>query len=108
LSGSEEVVLKFCFDGTRLGASILDPFGSISQERIVSYIAKCFRKGSDQVDEKAGGAGLGLYYIFDALSSFVINIKPGTKTEMIGLIDITGSYKDFVSKGKSFNIFVSE
>jgi hypothetical protein len=107
LAEAEQVTLMFCFDGSRLGASISDPFGSVSPDRIMDYIAKCFRGGADQVDDKEGGAGLGLYYIFDALSSFVINIQAGVRTEMIGLIDVTTSFKDFSSKGKSFNIFVS-
>ncbi len=106
LEPHESVAVKFCCDGRRLGISTVDPFGSISQETILDYLAKCFRKSDDQVDQKSGGAGLGFYQIFDALSHFVVNIEPGKRTEMIGLIDVRGSYKDFAIKGKSFNIFV--
>jgi hypothetical protein len=106
LDPGESVTVKFCCDGRRLGISTTDPFGSISQETILDYLAKCFRKAEDQIDQKSGGAGLGFYQIFDALSHFVVNISPGKRTEMIGLIDIRGSYKDFAVMGKSFNIFV--
>ena len=106
LEPDEVINLKVCCDARRLGVSISDPFGSLTRTTIIEYLAKCFRRGDGQVDNKAGGAGLGFYQILDALSHFVINIKPGSTTEMIGLIDISGTYKDFVTKGKSFNIFV--
>lgn len=105
LEPHEAVEIKLCCDGRRLGVSAVDPFGSLSRDLILDYLAKCFRKREDQIDQKAGGAGLGLYLLFDALSQFVVNISPGRRTEMIGLIDVRGSYKDFAGRGKSFNVF---
>jgi hypothetical protein len=107
LSAGEDVEVKFCCDGRRLGISTADPFGSLHLERLLDYLAKCLRKGSDQVDEKEGGAGLGFYYIFDSLSHFVVNIAPGKRTEMIGIIDIRGTYRDFSARHKSFNVFTA-
>ncbi len=106
LDSGERIDVKVCCDARTLGVAVADPFGSLKQTTILDYLAKCFRKDESQVDTKPGGAGLGFYQILDALSHFVINIAPGKSTEMIGLIDISGSYKDFVVKGKSFNIFV--
>lgn len=108
LAPGEEVVVRFCSDGSRLGISTTDPFGSLTPERLFDYLAKCFRGGVDQIDDKPGGAGLGLYYIFDAVSHMVVNIASGERTEMIGLLDVRGSYKDFARRGKSFNIFTSD
>jgi signal transduction histidine kinase len=108
LEPGEQVEVRLCCDGRRLGVAVSDPFGSISQEQVLDYLAKCFRRSSDQVDTKPGGAGLGLFYVFQALSHMVINIRPGERTEVIGLIDIGGSYKDFAGKPKSFNIFVGD
>jgi len=105
LGPGEEIEVKFCSDGRRLGIAASDPFGSLTQERLLDYLAKCFRRGDDQIDQKAGGAGLGFYYIFDAVSHLVANIATGRRTEMIGLIDIRGSYRDFAQRRKSFNIF---
>lgn len=115
LSRTEEVVLPagkevqavFCTDGRRLGISVQDPFGSLEAETVVAYLGKCFRKGSDQVDDKQGGAGLGLYYLFEMLSQFVVNIRPGERSELIGIIDIRGRYRDFSDRPKSFNVFLS-
>lgn len=104
----EEVVVRFCCDGRRLGISITDPFGSITPARILEYLAKCYRGDALQVDDKPGGAGLGLYYIFDAVSHFVVNIAPRKKTEMIGLIELDDSYRKVADRGKAFNIFLGE
>ena len=108
LKPSELVEVRFCCDGHRIGISVADPFGSLSTETLLDYLAKCTRRGEDQVDQKPGGAGLGFYYVFESLSHFVVNISAGKKTEMIGIIDVSGSYKDFSLKTKSFNIFFSE
>ncbi len=108
LGADEVVTMKLCCDGRQLGVSVSDPFGSLSEKRVLDYLAKCFRKEADQVDRKAGGAGLGLFYAFDALSHFVINIRPKQQTEMIGLLKLTATYRDFAAQSKSFNMFVSE
>lgn len=105
LDPGEEVEVKFCCDGRRLGISTSDPFGSLEAARLLQYLSKCLRKGEDQVDSKEGGAGLGFYYIFDSLSHFVVNLRPGKMTEMIGIIDIRGTFREFSSKHKSFNVF---
>lgn len=107
LAPHEAIDVRFACDGMRLGISVSDPFGSLTQEHLQFYLGKCFRKGEDQVDTKAGGAGLGLYYVFECLSQFVVNIAPGQRTEMIGLIDVRGTYKDFAARNKSFNIFLA-
>jgi hypothetical protein len=108
LEDEEEVQMTFCFDGDKLGISVIDRFGSLTEDVILDYLAKCFRKQDDQVDAKSGGAGLGLYHIFDSLSGFIINIRPGKQTEMMGFIDVTNTYREFATKGKSFNIFVCD
>ncbi len=108
LGEGESIIVDLCSDGRRLGISVTDPFGSLSPDRVLNYLAKCFRKGQDQVDAKDGGAGLGLYYTFEALSQFVVNIAPERRTEVIGILDVRGTYRDFAQRAKSFNIFVEE
>jgi hypothetical protein len=106
LAAGEEVVVRFCADGRRVGIGVVDPFGSLDASTVVRYLGKCFRRGQDQVDEKEGGAGLGLYYVLEGLSQFVVNVDAGKRTEVIGLLDVRHRYKDFASKAKSFNVFV--
>ena len=99
------ISIVFYCDGRRLGVAVSDPFGSLSSTTIVSYLSRCSQKGTPQIVQTSGGAGLGLYSVFESLSHLVVNIDRGVRTEVIGLLDIRGTYKDFVSQGKSLNIF---
>lgn len=108
LEPEKEIVVNYCCDGRRFGLSTIDPFGSLTPGQVQEYLARSFRRGDDQVVESTGGAGLGFYQILDALSHFIVNIDPGSRTEMIGLVDVSGSYRTFAESGKSFNIFVKE
>lgn len=107
LPADKPVQVTLCADGSKLGIAVADAYGSLKPDTVVSYLSKCFRRGPDQVDEKQGGAGLGLYYLFESLSQFVINVAPGERTEMMGILDIRGRYKDFSERPKSFNVFLS-
>ena len=108
LNPREHVRVRVALDGRRVAVSATDPFGSLKPERLMDYLAKCFRKGDDQVDDKAGGAGLGFYAAFESLNHFVVNLAPGRTTEVIGLLDMEKSYKQFATLNKSFNIFVAQ
>lgn len=108
LSAGEVVSLRMGHDGRKVAISVVDPFGSLSPTKVQDYLAKCFAKGEDQVDSKDGGAGLGLFQIFNMTQHFIINIAPHRMTEAIGLLDVTRSYKQFTSKARSFNVFVTQ
>jgi hypothetical protein len=108
LAPSEEILVTLATDGRRVGISVEDPFGSLKPDTVVEYLAKCLRRGADQIDRKQGGAGLGLFYTFNSLSHFVINIDPRKRTEVIGLIEVSGSFRDFEQRAKSFNVFVQD
>lgn len=105
LMPGEEIEIKLCSDDRRLGISVADPFGSLTRERLLDYLAKGFRGGEEQVDNKQGGAGLGFYMLIESLSHFVVNISQGKRTEVIGLLDVKGSYRDFAKASKSFSLF---
>ena len=108
LGPNEVIEFRFCYDGNRFGVSASDPFGSLEPTQIQDYLARGFRAGEDQVNEGDGGAGLGFFQILDSLSHLVINLERGHRTEMIGLIDVSGGYRNFTESGKSFNIFVKQ
>lgn len=107
LEAHEYVTLEYACDGRHLAVGVTDHFGSLTVETIQHYLAKCFARGEDQIGSTSGGAGMGFYYIYTSLSQFIINIRPGSRTEMIGLLDVSGSYRHFVERPKSFNIFLT-
>jgi hypothetical protein len=62
LEPGEQIDVTFCCDGRTLGLAMSDSFGSLGKEQVLDCMAKCFRKGDDQVSYRSGGAGLGLYF----------------------------------------------
>jgi CheY-like chemotaxis protein len=108
LEDSEMGELQFACDGDYIAVGLIDPFGSLTQETVVSYLNRCLVKGPEQFSDASGGAGIGLFRVFQSLSKFVINIDPGKKTEVISLIDLRLSMKRFRQAAKSFHIFITD
>ena len=108
LEDHEVATLQFACDGDYIALSQVDPFGSLTRDTVVSYLNRCLVKGPDQFSDNSGGAGIGLFRVFQSLSKFVVNIDPGVKTEVLSLIDLRLSMRRFRQAGKSFHIFVAD
>lgn len=108
LTDDEVGHLEFACDGDYIAVAQIDPFGSLTQETVVSYLNRCLVKGPEQLSEASGGAGIGLYRVFQSLSKFVINVEPGRRTEVICLIDLRLTMKRFRQQAKSFHIFIQD
>lgn len=108
LGEAEAISVRLVADERRLAVSVHDPFGSLSPKQVLDYLAKCFRQGEDQLDTKEGGAGLGLYYVFEHCSHFALNIAPQRMTEAIGLVELKGSFRGHAGRAKSFNLFLAQ
>lgn len=107
LSEEEAATLEFACDGDYIAISTCDPFGSLKQSTVINYLNRCLVKGPTQISKDSGGAGLGLYKVFQSVSKFVINIDPGKQTEVMALIDLRLSMKEFRLATKSFHCFVA-
>jgi len=106
LEPHEVGTLEFACDGNHIAVAQSDPFGALTHDTIVTYLNRCLVKGPQQFSDASGGAGIGLYRVFQSLSKFIINIEPGRRTEVISLIDLRLSMKQFRQLPKSFHIFV--
>jgi hypothetical protein len=99
---ASRAVLRLAYDGQRAGVSVSDPFGSLRPDTVIRSIARCSRKGPDQIEQKPVGAGLGIYMIYNSSSTMSVSIAPGRRTEVTALIPSRpGSYSV-----RSFGIFV--
>ncbi|MBK7861054.1 MAG: hypothetical protein IPJ65_21090 [Archangiaceae bacterium] len=102
----QRIVIQLASDPHRVAISALDPFGSLLPDIVMDYLSRCFAERSPLMSPQRGGAGLGLYYLFNLLHSFIIDLEPGHATESIGLLDISKSYRAYAARGRSFNLFV--
>jgi anti-sigma regulatory factor (Ser/Thr protein kinase) len=108
LEPHEHGMLQWGCDGRYLAVSVSDRFGSLRGETVASYLSKCFRRGDDQIDTKAGGAGLGLYMAFNSTTQLVVNVQVGQRTEVIALFYIRSESRGFKRSGRSLNVFIDD
>ncbi|MGK0361197.1 MAG: hypothetical protein ACI9U2_003515 [Bradymonadia bacterium] len=104
LMPTERPMFSFGSHGQRLVMGVRDPFGALTAQTLKNYIRKGLRRGSDQIEHKEGGAGLGLFLLFDGLNSISVNIDPGRATEFIGVINIRGSLRESRQTPKAFSV----
>lgn len=105
LAAQHAPTLSFGSDGRRVAISCRDPFGSLRPERFRHTLARCLRRGSDQVNQASGGAGIGLYMAFQYLQHLIVNIAPNCATEVIGITDLTTPAAAMSTAPRSVNVF---
>lgn len=108
LGPGEEIVFSMATDGKRLGLGVRDPFGSMSRATVLSHLRRCAALEGFRVDTKLGGAGLGLYYVLHLVEHMLLKVSPGKSTEVLGLVSVTHSYRDFVLRPRSLNLIIPE
>ena len=102
------VILQYACDGRHVAISVSDGYGTLTEDRLVSFLNRCFSMDEYQTPQDTIGGGLGLYVAFRSADQFVVNIAQGSRTEVICLIDIRGKLRDFEGRSKSFHLFVTE
>ena len=105
LQEDEFAHLKYGIDEDKFIISVTDYFGRLTKDKVLGYLHKCFSDTNFSVNEESGGAGLGLYIIYSKVQQFIINIKPGVKTEVITSFYLNKRAKD--NQDKMFHIFIS-
>jgi hypothetical protein len=88
MRADEKAVLQYACDGDRFAISVRDAFGSLRKETILQYLDKCLH-ASEQIDRKAGGAGLGLYLMCNSATEVSFHVFTGSATEVICAFDLT-------------------
>lgn len=87
LEPTEYVRLDYGSDGRAFGIAVTDNFGGLTPEIIRGGIQRCLT-AADPIEQKQGGAGLGIYTALGSVNQLVINVEEGIKTEVIALWDL--------------------
>jgi CheY-like chemotaxis protein len=101
------VILRVAWDGRRFGIAAQDQFGSLGRSTVMGYMKKCFQADEAPINDSDGGAGIGLNLTFNLVNHFVLNLEPGRRSEALGLVSISSSYRQTIAEGRSFNLFVA-
>lgn len=103
LKGNELIQLNLGIDHQCAVLSVIDCFGTLTKEKVIQSLYRSFKEKT--VENKRGGAGLGLYLSYSHGHQFIVNSKAGVKTEVIIVIEKTKRYKSYKSRRKSFHFF---
>lgn len=80
------VSIRFAATDDLFAIAVRDRFGRLAKNTIISYLEKCIQQ-PNQIDRKTQGAGLGLYLVANAASSYVVNVAYGVATEVVCTFD---------------------
>lgn len=108
LDPHEQCHFTFGCDGRHLGISVVDPFGSLQRKELVRYLSPSFLGTPGKMEDKQGGAGLGLYMSLNSVTQMAFNIIPGDRTEVIALFFIRSGARAFRSSARSLNFFFGD
>jgi len=92
-------------NGDLLGISVRDPFGGLKRKHIFSGLDRALsQKG--QIDTEGGGAGLGMFYIYNHGFASFFSVKEGEYSEVSVVYDLTMNRRDFSTLPKSVHYFL--
>ena len=83
----QKIFVQYACDGKRFAVSVRDAFGTLERDTVLKYVYKCLH-ADQQIDRKAGGAGLGLYLMVNSASTLYFDVLPGVATEAVTVFDL--------------------
>lgn len=89
LPHEHEAIVHYACDGIRFAIAVRDAFGRLERGTVLRYLHKCLHE-EQQIDRKAGGAGLGLYLMASSASSVYFRVEPGRATEAVCTFELGG------------------
>ncbi len=103
----EHAQVEFGSDGRLFVLSVTDWFGALGPRHIRAGLRRCFG-ADDPIEQKAGGAGLGLYTVLSSVSQLVVNVQAGRRTEVIAIVNLTSRMRGVRERGHSLHLFTHE
>jgi len=82
-----EHALEQAAGGGRFAVAVRDVFGSLERATVLRHLQ---RGHAQQMERKAGGAGLGLYLMAHASAAVYFHVLPGIATEVICVFELGG------------------
>ena len=107
LTPEQYSTISFGCDGKYFVLGVADPFGGFQRETFFKYVQKILMKQDnvELMDDKEGGAGLGVYKLFHSCHSLICNILPKQKTEVLLVVDCSLPIKDVYKMARSLHYF---
>jgi hypothetical protein len=95
LTGRQEVELHVGYDGTYVGLTAVDQFGSLDKNKLLSHISKIYTDSAYKVKNAVAGAGIGLASVFRSGGSFFFVSESRSRTEVTVFFRRTETFREF-------------
>jgi len=103
LDEKNQITLKIGYDGSYVGVSIIDQYGSLDKSKLISHISKKYKDEDYQVREARAGAGIGLGTVYRLGGAILFSSEVQIKTEVTVFFKNLGSYAEFKNQFKFFS-----
>jgi hypothetical protein len=100
--------LRWAGDEHTLAVSVVDAYGALRQRDVVDNVRRARRQRGRPLTRGDGdtGAGLGLYLVLANVTSLIVNLEPGRRTEVICLFELAGRERRAIARGAtSLHVF---
>ncbi len=88
--------------------SVLDEYGRFRPEDLYAGLGRAREHEQRTIPSEARSANLGFRIMLEALSQLAINVEPGRRTEIIGIVDLRKSLREYRSTAPAFNVFTKD
>jgi anti-sigma regulatory factor (Ser/Thr protein kinase) len=100
--------LRWAGDEQLLAVSVADAYGALRQRDVVDNVRRARRQRGRPLTSGDGdaGAGLGLYLVLANVTSLIVNLEPGRRTEVICLFELAARDRRAITRGAtSLHVF---
>jgi hypothetical protein len=103
LEGKAEVEMHVGFDGTHVGITAIDRFGSLDKAKLLAHVTKVYTEEEYKIKTSQAGAGIGLATVYRTGGSFFFASESRERTEVTVFFRRTDSYREFRDQFRFFS-----
>lgn len=106
LPPEESAILRVGSDGALIAVQVTDPFGRLKREHVVDGLIRGLQSG--ELDDRGGGAGLGMTVCHNSTVAMIYDLIPAKQTEVTGIFDLELNRREFRTTARSLHFFERE
>ncbi len=109
LDEHEVPVFRMACDGVHIALQCNDPFGALRRGTVFASIERGLSAANaspgEVLDTSGGGAGLGLFRIYAASTSMVVDVSPGSNTSVTSMVALDVNPREARTMPVSLHVF---
>lgn len=103
VQGRERPTVWFGTDGSRLVLQVADQFGRLQRHHVVDGLARGLSGG--EMDQRHGGAGLGMMVCHNSAAMLVFEVERGVRTRVTAVFELDLNLREFRTQARSIHYF---